>query len=291
MVREQPPLAGGGFLARAQAALPQLGATDQQVIKAILDDPEQAVRSSVTELAARAGTAPSSAVRTCQRLGYRGFQDVKVALARDLASQERELSHGEGIDSTTPLSDLLGAILRRSGRALADAAQTIDPAAFALAVERIAAASRVLVIGNGTSAAPAQDAAYRFSSLGLIASAPGDAIAQHLAARQLNPSCACVVISHTGVTRETLVSAEAASKTGATLIAVTSFLRSPLTGIADAALVAGGPEQGFRLEAMASRLAHLGVIDALFVAVAVRRPDVATSALDLMADVTVEHSL
>jgi RpiR family transcriptional regulator, carbohydrate utilization regulator len=291
VVRTQPSLTDGGFLARAQAALPQLGATDRRVIQTILDDPELAVQSSVTELAARAGTAQSSAVRTCQRLGYRGFQDVKLALARDLASQEHQLSHGDGIDAQTPLSDLLEGILRRSGRALADAAQTIDRAAFELAVERIAAASRILVIGNGTSAAPAQDAAYRFSSLGLIASAPGDAIAQHLAARQLNPACACVVISHTGVTRETLVSAEAAAKAGATLIAVTSFLRSPLTGIADAALVAGGPEHGFRLEAMSSRLAHLGVIDALFVAVAVRRPEIAASALDLMADVTVEHSL
>ncbi|MEU8726327.1 hypothetical protein [Streptomyces antimycoticus] len=42
---------------------------------------------------------------------------------------------------------------------------------------------------------------------------------------------------------------------------------------------------------MASRLAHLGIIDALFVGIALRRPTASTKALDLMADTTIEHSL
>jgi RpiR family transcriptional regulator, carbohydrate utilization regulator len=264
MTTRQAGLTGGEFLARAQAAIPQLGPTDQRVIDAILSAPEEILRLSVTELASRAGTAPSSAVRACQRMGFRGFQDVKLTIARDLGTLRDELSHEEGIDGSTPPAALLTRILHRSGRALVDAATTVDPDVFGTTVQRLALAARLLVIGNGTSAAPAADTAYRFTTLGLMVSAPSDAIAQHLAARHLDSGCACLVVSHTGATRETLVGAEAAKATGAFLVVVSSYLHSPLARLADAALIAGGPEQGFRLEAMTSRLAHLGVLDAPF---------------------------
>jgi RpiR family transcriptional regulator, carbohydrate utilization regulator len=287
-------LDSGEVVTRAQAAMPSLGDTDLKVLETILKDPEAVVRGSVTELAQRAGVAQSSAVRACQRLGFRGYLDVKLALTRDLASQKAEaraLARDDGIDEHTDPAQILDRILRRSGQALVDAVQTVDPGLFTVAITRLTTASRVLVIGNGTSAAPAHDAAYRLSILGLVTIAPSDVMAQHLAARQLDASCVCLVISHTGASRESLQAAEAAKEAGAFVVAITSFLNSPLTHVVDAALVAGGPEYGFRLEAMASRLAHLGVVDSLFVGLAVRRSKVAARALDLMADVGTEHAL
>jgi RpiR family transcriptional regulator, carbohydrate utilization regulator len=56
------------------------------------------------------------------------------------------------------------------------------------------------------------------------------------------------------------------------------------------ALIAGGPDQGFRGEAMVSRLAHLAVLTALFVGVALARLKESRSALDHMAAVTRAHS-
>ncbi|MFE2750195.1 MurR/RpiR family transcriptional regulator [Streptomyces scopuliridis] len=294
MVPAESSLVSGEFVARAQAALPSLGGTDKRVIEVILSDPDAVVCGSVTELAQKANVAQSSAVRACQRVGYRGYQDVKLAITRDLAhqdQQEQELAHEEGIDGRTPAGDILDRILRRSGRALVDAAQTVDPELLSLAIDRIAVASRVLIVGNGTSAAPARDAAHRLSALGLVTIFPGDVMAQHLAVRHLDEDCVCLVVSHTGASRESLLAAESARAAGAFVVAITSFTNSPLTRLVDASLIAGGPEYGFRLEAMASRLAHLGVFDALFVGIAVRRPKASAKALDVMADITIEHSL
>lgn len=294
MTLTEPMLSTGEFVARAQAALPGLGETDRRVIETILHAPEEVVRGSVTELAQRAGVAQSSAVRACQRIGYRGYQDVKIAITRDLAyrsQQKDEIVHEEGIDAQTPAAEVISRILRRSGRALVEATQTVDPDAFAEVVDRITRAKRILVIGNGTSTAPAQDAAYRLTALGFIVNAPTDVMTQHLLGLQLDASSVCLVISHTGSSRESLNAAQAASNNGAYVAAITSFSNSPLTKIADTSLIAGGPDSGFRLEVMASRLAHLGVIDALFVGIAVRRPTESNAALDVMADLTVQHSL
>ena len=90
----------------------------------------------------------------------------------------------------------------------------------------------------------------------------------------------CFAISHTGATRETVACCTAAREAGATCVAITSFDRSPLTAVVEHVLVAGGRETELRIEAMASRIAHLCVLDAIFVALSLRDRERATSALD-----------
>jgi RpiR family transcriptional regulator, carbohydrate utilization regulator len=287
------PLSHGEVAARSATVLPSLVPSDRRVIDQVLADPQGVIGCSVSDIAERARTSASTVVRACQHLGYRGFQELRLSLARDLAGAANgdELTHPEGITGSTPPERILDTIFDVSSRALRDARRTIDPAAFALAVERIDSASRLVVIGNGGSTATAQDAAYRFCTLGLVVHAPADTIGQHLLARQLDSASVCLVFSHSGVTRETLKAAEAAKSRRATIIAVTSHLRSPLTDLADASLVAAASDRGFRLESMASRLAYLSIVDALFVGVAVSRTKRSAAALDVMADVTVEHTL
>ena len=70
---------------------------------------------------------------------------------------------------------------------------------------------------------------------------------------------------------------------------ITSFSRSPVSRLADVLLVAGGPELSFRHEAMASRLAHLSLLDALYVAVAMRSHEPARTALDAATEVIAAH--
>ena len=101
----------------------------------------------------------------------------------------------------------------------------------------------------------------------------------------------CVAVSHTGSTHETLQAAGGAAQAGATVVAITSFTRSALTELADVVIVSGARELGLRLEAVASRLAHLAVLDALLVAVAERDPERAQAALAVFADVLAEHRL
>jgi DNA-binding MurR/RpiR family transcriptional regulator len=54
------------------------------------------------------------------------------------------------------------------------------------------------------------------------------------------------------------------------VIALTSFQRAPISKVANTVLVTATAETAFRVEAMASRIAHLSVIDALYVALATR---------------------
>ena len=100
-----------------------------------------------------------------------------------------------------------------------------------------------------------------------------------------------MVVSHTGSTRETLTAARAAGDAGATVVAITSFATSPLTELVDHVIVAGTRALALRLEAMASRLAHLALLDALLVAAAGRAQARSDAALELYTEVLGEHRL
>ncbi|WP_170322898.1 MurR/RpiR family transcriptional regulator [Acrocarpospora macrocephala] len=286
------PLTSGAVLAKIQAAAPSLVPSARRAMEVIIANPEAVIGYAAADVAARAETAASTVVRACQQAGFKGFQDLKLALVRDLAARGTDqLRYADELDSESAPAEVLRTILNASSHALSDAMTTVDPVAFTGALETLHSRDRVLLVGNGQSAAPAHDAAHRLQALGLATFAPADAIGQHLVARQLDERAACVAVSHTGATRETLLVAETAKSRGAYVIAVTSFRRSPLADLADAPLVAGSPKQGFRLEATASRLAHLAIMDALFVGLALKDPKRSTAYLDAMADVTAEHTM
>jgi DNA-binding MurR/RpiR family transcriptional regulator len=184
-------------------------------------------------------------------------------------------------------------VLNASAEAMSDAAAMISPAAFTRSVELLCAARHILCVGVGvgvgTSAPLAADAAYRLRTIGLPAEAPADVHTQHVAARLLGPPDLCLAVSHTGQTRETLATVTAARTAGAATIAVTSFSHSPLTRSSDISLIAGSRETNHRVEAMTSRLAHIAVLDALYVAVRLAQPERARLAEHLSAQVITEH--
>jgi len=275
-------------LAQVRTLLPSLQPSDARVAQLLLDEPDAVVYRSVSEVAEAAQTSTATVVRCAQKLGFRGFHDLKLALAQERATFEATEPTEHAAD---PRLEELVQVTSAGAQTLRDAVALVDPAAFDAAASALAEAGRVLFVGVGTSAPLTQDAAYRFATIGLRAQAAGDVHVQHFEAGQLEPGDVCVAVSHTGSTRETLEILVAAKASGATTVAITSFARSPLSEQVDHVIVAGTREVSFRLEAMASRLAHLALLDALLVAVAGRDEARTKAALDAYTDMLGEHRM
>jgi DNA-binding MurR/RpiR family transcriptional regulator len=257
------------------------------VAQALLSRGVDVVHSSVTEVAMAADTGVGTVVRACQSLGFQGFQAAKIALAQDLLPLD-ERAHTDVAEGDAP-GQVLAKLADSSGDALRRAIASVSADDLEQAVELLAGARRVLCLGVGTSAPLAQDAAYRLATIGIDADAPTDVHVQHVRARLLTSDDVALAVSHTGATQETLGAVHGASEAGAAIIAITSFTTTPLTDLADVALVAGGRETSYRVEAMASRLAHLLVIDTLFTSLILANPRRARPAQQRTADVLAEH--
>lgn len=266
------------LLAHVNGRLPQLHAAEERVARLLLQQPTRVSFTSVAELAEMASTSGATVVRCAQKLGFKGFHDLKVALAEELAGTAPTIAPAPA--ERDPRLAALAQVTAAGAATVRDAAALVAPDVFDATVAALDRAERVLVVGVGGSAALCQDAASRFTAIGLHAEAPADVHDQHLRARLLGAGDVCFALSHTGTSRETLTATRAAAgEGGATTVAITSFATSALTRLVDYALVAGTRAVAPQLAPLASRLAHLGLLDSLVVAVAKRDEPRTRSAL------------
>ncbi|MGW2795275.1 MurR/RpiR family transcriptional regulator [Streptomyces sp. NPDC001251] len=274
---------GRGLAAHVRAHLSELRDAEARVAQVVLDKGAELVHLSVSDVGQLAGAAPSSVVRACQRLGFRGYQELKIAAAREAPVSPPS-------SEADPAARALAETVRSAREALDGLASTLALDALRDAAAALDTAPRVLVVGAGLSGAVALDTAYRLRALGCVVDAPADPLTAQLAAGLLPPSAVCLAISHTGATRTTVDAARRARTAGATVLALTSYARSPLSEISTRTLVAGGQDRIFGLETVASRLAHLAAVDALCQTLLAVRGAEADKGLAMSSDVTADHT-
>ena len=143
---------------------------------------------------------------------------------------------------------------------------------------------RVEFYGVGFSALVALDASYRMQSLGIQAVARTDSHMQAVSAALTGPGVAVISISHSGSSKESVDVLRLAKEAGARTACITNFVQSPITAYAEFVLQTVAPETMFRSEAMASRIAELSIVDALYVCVGLERVEESLESLDRVSD-------
>jgi len=272
-----------GILDRIAAIRRELPPTAGRIADFIVANAADVVHMSVTDVAERAASSEGSVIGLCQLLGARGFQQVKIALARDLV-QPVQFIH-EDLEPDDNLATVVDKIFRSDMQALIDTQRALDLGALARAVAAILKASRVELFGIGSAATIAEDANYRLLRIGVNSRATVDSHIQAITASLCTPDVAVITISHSGSTIETLTATKLAKEAGATTIVVTNFGRSPLLAHADIVLNTLARETQFRTEAMTSRIAQLAIIDALIAALALADYDRAVDTIGKTFDV------
>jgi DNA-binding MurR/RpiR family transcriptional regulator len=264
---------------------PSLKAALRKVADVVLARPELAVYASVNEVAAAAAVSDATVMRFCRLLGFRGFQDFKIALAREMVTPLQRLHEevAEGDDAAT----IVHKVFQANIAALQDTLAVLNMSAMEEAARWLRAARFILIIGVGTSGPIAKDAANKFFRLGLMVKAVTDAHLMMMAAALLNPEDVVLAVSHSGSTRDTVETAKVAKDAGSKVICITNNSLSPLTKTADLVLVTASRETRFRQEAMASRLCQTSIIDSLYTLMALARPEEALKNLAKIENVIV----
>jgi DNA-binding MurR/RpiR family transcriptional regulator len=243
----------------------------QQAARHILDHPNQAALSTVTELSAAAGVQPSALIRLAQALGFSGFSDMQKVLQAALAATSP--SYGERVHQLRAAGEESGAmgLLRQAGAlnqiSLQNLMDTVDPSALDRAVSLLAAAPLIHVVGQRRSHPVAGYIAYGLTRSGkaarLMAGAAGMLRDE---AETMRPGDALVVISLYPYSAEAIETASWAASHGVSVVALSDGPLSPLQASATVALDVRDSELfGFRALVAQMCLAQvlvLGVLEA-----------------------------
>jgi RpiR family carbohydrate utilization transcriptional regulator len=263
--RVDPVKVPGSFV-RLQGAYSGLRAAEQRVADFILKHPDELIYLTVTELAERTHTSESTVVRLCQKIGYKGYQEFKIVLARDLVEPATEIY--EAIAPGDDLATVKTKVFQANAQALRDTIEVLDDEQLQRAVDALANARRVELYGVGGSAPLALDAYHKFLKLGLQAIALSDGDLMAMSSSLLGSEDVALGISHTGASRDVTDALGRARAHGATTICITHRPSSPITKVSSIVLVTAAQQTAFRSDASSSRIAQLTIIDTLYVGVA-----------------------
>lgn len=251
--------------ARIAALAGALPPTEQRVADTLVADASAAVDCTAQELADLAGVSRASVIRTAQTLGYDGYPQMRVAVAREVALAA---AHDDTAGHDGVLHRRLDQFARNVPRIMA----TVTEEAAGRFVAALDRAARVVVVATGLSAPLGLDVAMRLGAAGRPAEYVPDTMGQQIAAATLSEGSACLVISGSGATQTSIEAAAAARATGADVLAVTSFARAPLLEHATQALVVPPVNDSFSDELFhTSRAALTLVLEALIEMLAAQR--------------------
>ncbi|MCT4785100.1 MurR/RpiR family transcriptional regulator [Exiguobacterium aestuarii] len=268
--------------ARIRGAYSTLSKKEQRIADYILKQPEQIIHHTINQVADDLDVAESTVFRFCQRVGFKGYQALKIALASDVVAPLQDIH--EDITETDTALEIAEKIFSTNGKTIESTRQILEGGSLEKAIELFLGARRIEFFGSGGSAVVALDAYHKFVRSGLQVSAILESHMQLMSASQLTTEDVAVVISHSGASKETLDIAKLLKEKGVLMIAITNYAKSPLSKIADVSLYTVSQETAFRSEALASRIAELSLIDALFTAVMMRRGEAARMSLQQMRE-------
>ncbi len=262
------------MLERIPPSMPSLRPSERKVAAVVLSSPERVMRGTLRSVAHDAEVSEPTVLRFCRSLGFQSFNDLKLDLAHTLARADIQPVQPTAPARVQPQDSIPAAtdkVFRTAIDALARTAQDLPHAAIERAALAVVKARRVVIFGFGASAIVAADTQHRLFRLAVAAVAYSDAHLQAMAAATLGPEDVVLAVSQTGRARDLIETASVALQGGATLIAVTRT-GSPLARIATI-LIPVDIEEALEIwTPMVSRLAHLTVIDALVVGVALLAP-------------------
>lgn len=253
---------------RIRQLYPTLAQNDRKLADFLLHQPEQARHLSSQKLAEMAGVSQSGVVKFAQKLGYKGFPALKLALSEALSSPQSEVAvtvHNQ-IVSTDSLQTVGEKLLTEKYAALRATLDINNEQRLQQALLMLTQARKIVLTGIGASGLVAKDLAYKLLKIGLTAIAEPDTHVLLATVQALSKEDLLLAISFSGERREINLAADVARKSGAQVLALTGFSPNTLQQQACHCLYTVAELPATRGAAISSTTAQYSLTDILFMA-------------------------
>lgn len=284
----------GNVLNSISSLYQSLTKTEKKIADVITQSPNVVTQYSLAQLAERLDVGEATLVRFCRTLGFKGFSDFKLAFSIDLAKTQ------EGRDDTVLETQILPSDdsqtiaykLQSAINAVMD--ETINLLDFhqlEVVVEAIRSANKVFLFGVGSSGVTAEEAKNKLMRIGMQVDASGNNHFMYMQVALLRKNDVAIGISHSGYSQETAHALKIAKENGATTVALTHSMRSPLTEHADFVLVNGNKQGKLQGDSIGTKTAQLFVLDLIYALLVQAEQDKAIKTKEKTLNVILEQRI
>lgn len=218
----------------------RLSRQQRVVAEYLLANSQEVPFLSVPELAERTGTSEATVVRLCQRLGYSGYAEMKMALVDSVRADMQSASRaGRETPALDIGKDSLAAMARLEQLNIQRTLEQVDRETFRDVASLLYKADHVFTFGLGISAYLADFASYLLTEHGLRSTCLAT---RFTSPREqlvfLRPSDVVLAFSFPPYSSQTLEVLEEAGERGSPTVVVTDRATAPAASLATQTLLA-----------------------------------------------------
>ena len=259
------------LLREIEDKLPKFSKSQKIISKYILENYDKAAYMTASRLGSAVGVSESTVVRFALELGFEGYPEFQHSLQETVRIKLTSFQRMDVTNSLIGDGDLLSKVLNSDIDKIKRTIEEIDREAFDKSVDTLVTAKNIYIVGLGSSAILASSLNHSlrmiFDSVRLIEASSSDEIYAQI--MNISPDDAVVAMSFPRYSKKLISAVNFAKDSGATVIALTDSVSSPIASFADNLLVARSDMASFA----DSLIAPLSVINALVVAVSRKKQD------------------
>ncbi|MBD5456516.1 MAG: MurR/RpiR family transcriptional regulator [Lachnospiraceae bacterium] len=248
-----------------QLSYNQFTKTEKKIADFVVENAGQVLFMSITDLADACDVADASVYRFCRTIGMKGYQEFKMKLSLSIDPKENaEKETGEKTREQDSLGSRMAGILDSHINALKETGMLLDETAVEKAVNMMEKARNIYFFGIGDSLLTAREAHNKFLRITNKVNCIEDPHMQAMSASMADSNDLIFIISYSGSTKDNVYVARIARQSGAKIVGITRFLKSPLTNYTDVTLICGANEGPLEGGSMSAKMSQLYIIDVLF---------------------------
>lgn len=254
------------FLKKIEITYGQFTKAEKKVADYILNNPQEVIFMSITDLAAACKVGDTSVFRFCRTMKLQGYQEFRMQLSLSI-NDKSEIENVAGIqpinlkDSFEVISQK---VLQNNVSAIQEAYSLLKKEEIARAMYYFDKAERIYFFGVGTSMVSALSAANKFLKITPKVNCFIDSHMQAMVASMMTSNDLAVVISYSGSSKDSIQTAKLAKDNNAKVISITRYEKSPLTTYADVTILCGAHEGPLESGSTSAQISILYLIDLLY---------------------------
>lgn len=252
-------------LVKMRAAREALSANEKKIADFILKNSALIRDYSSQNLAASVGVSQSSIIKFSQKLNYRGFTDLKLAIHESVViSGNGELPDKQGKGPDEKSDSIQQQLYSVKNEALLTTMELNDEKRILAAVRILEKSKRIQIIALGAGSLVARNFASMLIQIGKFVIAEVDTYIQLSSIATLGKGDVVLVISFSGESAKMIQITRQAKKAGVAIISLTGYSANPIRSLADVQLFCVNRQGKFDVPQIISNASQQHVVDVLF---------------------------
>ena len=261
-------------LVKIRSERDHMSAIERRIADFILDNAHLLRDYSSQQLASALGISQSSVVKFSQKLGFKGYPDLKYSIGQAVARAGSNPAAGPPSAAPANDYDQLAERLRLSRTAADEETRLANPQAdVETIVQLVDAAPKLFVYGLGDDGLYAREFAMRLSLLGMLTVHHADPILMMANLSAARPGDAMLVFSEFGKLPQLFQLSRQFQDMGGKVVSITRHSANPLRAHADASLVLCAHDPAPHVAQLLYRSSLQSLLDFVFVLLCHANPD------------------